>query len=93
MVFTTLGHAAYKQYAIEKRLQFLLVAIILFVGAPISSYLAIKTGLSVAQVYMSTAFVPVLVLFVGRYWFGESVGLNHGIGVGLVVAGTGMFFY
>ncbi len=90
---TVVGHVVYKTFSERRVFVFLVAAVVLLLGAAFSTYGAIRMGLSVAQVYMTTALVPVMMLLVGKYWFHEDVGVHHYIGVALVVLGVAVFYY
>ena len=92
LLLTVLGHTSYKIFATEPRARYLFLTVTLFAGAPLSNFLAIRSGLTVAQVYMATAFLPALTILTGKYWFKEEVGVHHAIGVSLVIVGACIYY-
>ena len=90
IVFTTIGHIFFKRYAIAKNFILLAITLFLFLCIPVFSYLALQ-NLSIDQLYICTAFVPVLTVLSGKFFFREHVRQNHAIGIALTMIGT--FFY
>lgn len=87
---TATGQLLFKMYYVRARKVFLFSALGTFIVVPAFSYLALL-NLSLAAVYMSTAFTNVLVLVMSRVFLKESIAGRHLIAMGFIVAGIVIF--
>lgn len=86
VLLTAVAHLVFKLYATGGGWSRLVVAIALFLPIPASTYLALRQ-LTLAQVYLCTAAVPVISLFLARAVLNESIRRSHVWSTGLIVAG------
>lgn len=84
---TAVGHLCYKTFSKNQKIVFLGLTVAFFISVPIFNFLALK-GLTVAQVYLCTAFVPALTTFGAALFLDEKVTRHHLIGLALVIVGT-----
>lgn len=90
IVTTTISHIFFKKYATGQQLKFLILTFFFFLCAPVCSYLALK-NLSIDQLYICTAFVPVFTILSGKIIFKEIINRNHIIGISLTIFGTSLY--
>ena len=86
VVLTAVAHLVFKLYATGGGWVRLVMTIALFLPIPGSTYLALR-HLTLAQVYLCTAAVPVISLVFARVVFNESIRKSHAWSTGLIVAG------
>jgi len=84
---TTISHIFFKKYATSQKLKFLILTLFFFLCAPVCSYLALK-NLSIDQLYICTACIPVFTILSGKFIFNEVINRNHIIGISLTIFGT-----
>ncbi len=89
---TATGQLLFKMYYVRARRVFLFSALGTFIIVPAFSYLALL-NLSLAAVYMSTAFTNVLVLVMSRIFLDEIIAKRHMIAMAFIVAGIFIFNY
>jgi len=87
VVLTALGHILYKRYSIGGSKIYLLLTAATFILIPVASFLALR-GLTIAQVYLCAAMVPVITTFGARFFIKETITRHHIIGLGLITSGT-----
>jgi len=92
VVLTALGHVLYKRYAITGNKSFLILTAMAFVLIPVASYFALKT-LTIAQVYLCAAMVPILTTLGAKFYIKESITKHHLIGLTLITSGTIIYLY
>lgn len=90
VVLTAVAHLVFKLYATRGGWLRLATTIGLFVPIPGSTYLALR-HLSLAQVYLCTAAVPVISLVLARLVFKESIRASHVWSTGLIVSGIVLY--
>lgn len=86
VVLTAAAHLVFKLYATGGGRARLATTIALFLAIPASTFMALQQ-LTLAQVYLCTAAVPVISLVVARVVFDESIRRSHVWSTGLIVAG------
>lgn len=91
LVTTALGQVTYKLYFRERQRRVLAMAIAFFCCAPPSAYLALRSGMEVGFVYVSTAMTHVLVLALSWRLLGEQVKRDHVIAMTFIA--TGLVLY
>ncbi len=92
ILLTAIGHVFYKIYALNGRLQFLILTAITFVLIPCFSFLALRE-LTIAQVYLCTAMVPILTTIGAKIFIKEKITKHHIIGLSLITIGTILYLY
>jgi len=89
---TSFGHIFYKIYVISKNKWLLMSTGLTFILIPFWSYLALR-DLTIAQVYLSTALVPVITTFSGAFILKEKVNKHNFIGLILIFLGTILYLW
>ena len=92
ITLTATGHIFYKIYALNNRLPFLVLTAITFVLIPCFSFLALRE-LTIAQVYLCTAMVPILTTIGAKVFIKEKITKHHIIGLTLITIGTILYLY
>lgn len=90
LTFTAIAQTLYKLFFQTERLVYLAIAIILFLSVPPCTWFALRK-LDVGFVYMSTAVIHVLVLYLSRAVLKEPVGRHHWIAVALIAGGLVLY--
>ncbi len=90
VVLTATAHLVFKLYATAGGWSRLAVTIALFLAIPVSTFVALQQ-LTLAQVYLCTAAVPVISLVAARLVFKESIRRSHLWSTGLIVAGIVLY--
>lgn len=90
VTLTAAAHLVFKLYATGGGSARLATTIVLFLAIPGSTYLALRQ-LTLAQVYLCTAAVPVISLVVARVVFNESIGKSHAWSTALIVVGIVLY--
>lgn len=86
IIMTSLGQISFKMRHVKKNIIYLFFACVFFVLAPVCSYFALK-HLSVSDVYMSTAFVHVIIMLFSLFFLKEKMESRKYIGLTLIVVG------
>jgi len=81
------GHIYYKSYALSRRRLFLILTGLTFILVPAFSFLALR-NLTIAQVYLCTALIPVLTTIGAKFFIKEIITRSHIIGLILITTGT-----
>lgn len=92
VLLTAAGHIFYKQYISTKRFKFLVLTAITFIAIPGVCFLALRE-LTIAQVYLCTAIVPILTTLGARRYLSEAITKHHVIGLALITSGTVLYLY
>lgn len=92
VTMTSLGHVLFKSYSNTKRKMLLIMTATVFVLIPVFSFLALQE-LSIAQVYLCTAAVPVLTTLGAKFILGEHTHKHHYIGLSFITIGTIIYVY
>jgi len=87
---SAVGHILYKYYAVSGRVPFLFLTAATFVSIPIFSFLALR-DLTIAQVYLCTATVPIMTTIGAKVFIKESISKHHFIGLTLITTGTVLY--
>lgn len=87
---TAFGQFYYKKYSLSKQISFLVLAIVMFISAPVFSYLALKE-LSIDTVYMFTSLTILVVIGLSKYYLNEKIDRQKVIGILLIL--IGIIFY
>ncbi len=87
VVLTALGHILYKRYSIGGDKVYLWLTGITFILIPVASFLALR-GLTIAQVYLCAAMVPIITTFGAKFFIKETITRHHIIGLCLITSGT-----
>jgi len=90
VVLTAVGQLLFKKYAITPKIIFLFLTIFTFLITPVVSFFALKQ-LTIAQVYLCTAFVPVLTTLGAKLFLSEKLTKHHLIGLTLILIGTFLY--
>jgi len=92
VLLTAASHVAFKLYSLSRRLHFAILTGLGFVSVQVLAFLALRQ-LSIAQVYLSTALVPVVTTLGARFLIGEKVDSRHWIGLAIIVAGVAIYLW
>lgn len=87
-----LGHVLLKLNAVTAKRLYLFLAILAFVGVPALSFLALR-DLTIAQVYLCTALVPIFTTFGAWLVVKEVLTKHHLIGLIFITTGTIIYLY
>lgn len=87
VVLTALGHILYKRYSVDGNKLFLVLTGLTFILIPLASFLALR-GLTIAQVYLCAAMVPLITTFGAKIYLKEKITRHHLIGLLLITSGT-----
>lgn len=88
----SLGHILLKQHAVTSSYKFLFLSILAFVSVPALSFLALR-DLTIAQVYLCTALVPIITTFGAWLVVKEVITKHHLIGLVFITIGTFLYLY
>jgi len=89
---TAIGHILYKYYAISQKRQFFILTALTFIMVPGFSFLALR-DLTIAQVYLCTAMVPIFTTIGAKIFIKEQITRHHLIGLSLITTGTILYIY
>ena len=90
-IFTTVAaQLAFRQYFLSHRKLFIPVAAVLFCLAVICTYFAVR-GLGIGRVYVGAALTYVLTPLAAHRLFGEHLGRNQLLALGLIMAGVAIY--
>lgn len=87
---TVVAQLAFKQYFLSRRKLFIPVAAALFCLAVVCTYFAVRE-LGIGRVYVGAALTYVLAPLAARRLFGEYLGRNQMLALGLIVAGVVLY--
>lgn len=90
LLSTAVGQLLFRMYYVRKKKIYLVVALAMFLAAPLLSYLAL-VNLTLAFVYMSTALIHVLVLIMSHMFLEEHFTRKQYISMSLIVVGIIVF--
>lgn len=90
VALTAGAHLLFKFYATHGGMWLLAGTIALFLMIPLSTFVALN-DLTMAQVYLSTAAVPVLGLIAARFVLGEPVRRSHLSATAMIVTGIVLY--
>lgn len=90
LLATAMGQLVFKQASERRSRARTVAAVALFCLVPLASYFALHT-LSLATVYVSTAFTQILVVVVAMLCFGERYSAIQWAGFALILAGVVVF--
>lgn len=90
VLLTAAAHLVFKLYATGGGWALLATTIALFLAIPVSTFMALRE-LTLAQVYLCTAAVPVISLVVARVVFNESIRRSHVWSTALIVVGIVLY--
>lgn len=90
ILLTAASHVVFKLYSMTRRLHFAVLTGLGFVCVQVLSFLALRQ-LTIAQVYLTGALVPVVTTLGARFLIGERVDSRHWIGLGVIVAGVAVY--
>lgn len=87
---TAASHVTFKLHANRRSIKWLILTGCGFVAVPLFSYLALR-DLSIGQVYLCTAIVPVLTTMGAGLFLGEKLSWHHLVGIGLITGGMVLY--
>ena len=87
IVATVVAQLAFKEYFLSRRKLFVPVAAVLFCLAVVCTYFAVRE-LGIGRVYVGAALTYVLAPLAARRLFGEHLGRNQMLALGLIVVGV-----
>lgn len=84
---TALGQFFYKKFSLRKKYKYYIIAIVLFLLAPIFSFIALQ-NISIDIVYMFTSLTILLVLLFSRFFLKEDIDLKTYYGILSIIIGV-----
>jgi len=87
VLFTATGQLLFRMHFLRSRRTYLVAALGTFLTVPLFSYLALR-NLSLAFVYMSSAFTHVLVPILSRVFLDERIGARKALSIALITLGV-----
>ncbi|HET9819680.1 MAG TPA: SMR family transporter [Rhodanobacteraceae bacterium] len=84
---TVVAQLAFKQHFLSRRKVFIPIAAVLFCLAVVCTYFAVRE-LGIGRVYVGAALTYVLAPLAAHRLFGEHLGRNQLLALGLIVAGV-----
>lgn len=92
IILSAVGHVLYKYYAVSEKRLFLALTAATFIAILGFSFLALKE-LTIAQVYLCTAMVPILTTIGAWLFIKEKISQHHLIGLFFITTGTILYLF
>lgn len=88
----SIGHILLKLNAVTSKRIYMLLAIMFFISVPALSFMALR-DLTIAQVYLCTALIPIITTFGAWLVIKEVITKHHLIGLIFITVGTFLYLY